>query len=151
MSGIQYPTDIKDIGKFEHQSNITVNVYGCEDKKSFSYISPPWPLQVFTSIYYISLRVKHLITYCWKTWADWYWDNIITTTIKDISVNIVYMAVPVKRYWKTIWEDASYTEHKESSFQKLATRRGVTKSSLQKQNNNVLTFCHLRRFRKHST
>ena len=41
MSGIQYPADIKDIGKFEHQSNISVNVYGCEDKKSFSYISPP--------------------------------------------------------------------------------------------------------------
>ena len=61
MSGIQYPADIKDIGKFEHQSNISVNVYGCEDKKSFSYISPPWPLQVITSIDYISLQVKHLI------------------------------------------------------------------------------------------
>ena len=41
MSGIQYPADIKDISKLEHQSNISVNVYGCEDKKSFSYISPP--------------------------------------------------------------------------------------------------------------
>ena len=32
MSGIQYPVDIKDIGKFEHQNNISVNVYGYEDK-----------------------------------------------------------------------------------------------------------------------
>ena len=35
MSGIQYPVDIKDIGKFENQNNITVNVHGCEDKKIF--------------------------------------------------------------------------------------------------------------------
>ena len=33
MSGIQYPVDIKDISKFEHQNNISVNVYGYEDKK----------------------------------------------------------------------------------------------------------------------
>ena len=31
MSGIKYPVDIKDIGKFEHQNNISVNVYRCED------------------------------------------------------------------------------------------------------------------------
>ena len=36
MSGIQYPVDIKDIGKFEHQNNISVNVYGYEDKKIFT-------------------------------------------------------------------------------------------------------------------
>ena len=35
-SGIQYPVDIKDIGEFEHQNNISVNVYGCEDKNIFS-------------------------------------------------------------------------------------------------------------------
>ena len=35
MSGIQYPVDIKDIGKFEHQNNISVNGYGCEEKKVF--------------------------------------------------------------------------------------------------------------------
>ena len=35
MSGIQYPVDIKDINKFEHQNNISVNVYGYEDKKIF--------------------------------------------------------------------------------------------------------------------
>ena len=31
MSGIQYPVDIKDIGKFEQQNNICVNVYGYEN------------------------------------------------------------------------------------------------------------------------
>ena len=36
MSGIQYPVDIKDIGKFVHQNNISVNVYGYKDKKIFS-------------------------------------------------------------------------------------------------------------------
>ena len=35
MSGIQYPIDIKNINKFEHQNNISVNVYGYEDKKIF--------------------------------------------------------------------------------------------------------------------
>ena len=28
MSGIQYPADIENNGKSEHQNNITVNVYG---------------------------------------------------------------------------------------------------------------------------
>ena len=41
MSGIQYPVEIKNIGKLEHQNNISVNVYGHEDKK----ISP---LQITT-------------------------------------------------------------------------------------------------------
>ena len=36
MPGIKYPVDIKDIGKFEHQNNISVNVYEYEDKKIFS-------------------------------------------------------------------------------------------------------------------
>ena len=35
MSGIQYPVDIKDIGKFEHQNNISVNIYRRKDKKIF--------------------------------------------------------------------------------------------------------------------
>ena len=39
---------------------------------------------------------------------------------------------------KTIWKDASYTGHEESSSKGLMTRRGVTKSSLQKQNTNYV-------------
>ena len=35
MSGIQYPIDIKDIGKFEHQNTIRANVYGYKDKNIF--------------------------------------------------------------------------------------------------------------------
>ena len=35
MSGIQYPVDIKDISKFEHQNNISINVYVYDDKKIF--------------------------------------------------------------------------------------------------------------------
>ena len=35
MSGIQYPVDIKDIGKFQQENNISVNVYGYKDKKNF--------------------------------------------------------------------------------------------------------------------
>ena len=31
---MQYPIDIKDTGKFKHQSNISANVYGYEDKKN---------------------------------------------------------------------------------------------------------------------
>ena len=41
MSGIQYPVDIKYIFKFEHQNNISINVYGCKDKKIF-------PLRIIT-------------------------------------------------------------------------------------------------------
>ena len=33
MSRIQYPVDIKDIGKFEYQDNIIVNVSEYENKK----------------------------------------------------------------------------------------------------------------------
>ena len=35
MSRILYPIRIKDISKFEHQNNISINVYGYEDKKVF--------------------------------------------------------------------------------------------------------------------
>ena len=110
---------------------------GTKIKNSSYYISPPWPLQETTRIYYISMLEKHFITYWWETWADWFQVNMITTT-KNISANIVCTAVPVKRYWKTIWKDTSYTGRKESSSQKLMTRRGVTKSNLQKQNTNYV-------------
>ena len=33
MPGIQYSVDIKNIGKFEHQNNISINVYAYEDEK----------------------------------------------------------------------------------------------------------------------
>ena len=44
----------------------------------------------------------------------------------------------IEEVLKNHWEDASYMEQKESSSQKLTTRRGLTKSSLQKQNTNYV-------------
>ena len=44
--------------------------------------------------------MKHLITNCWKTWADLYQDKIIITTTKIVSDNTVCMTKLVKRYWK---------------------------------------------------
>ena len=55
MSGVKYPVDIKDIGKFEHQDNISANVYGYEDKKIF-------PL--------------FIIYHCWR--------NIAYVSVKDL-------------------------------------------------------------------
>ena len=42
ISGIQYPVEIKDIGKFEHKNNISANVYEYEDEKIF-------PLRITTT------------------------------------------------------------------------------------------------------
>ena len=81
-------------------------------KKSSRYVLPTLPFQGITWIYYISLLRKHLIAYCRETWADSYGDNIIITTTKNSSTNIVYVVVPMKRYWK--------------------------KTSLQKQNTNYI-------------
>ena len=111
---------------------------GKKTKKSSPYVLQPWLLQDITWIYYISLLVKHIITYCWKTEAYWYQVNIIITKAKQIYVTIVCTAAPVKRYRKTIWKDASNTGHNESSSQKVTTREGVTKSNLQKQNTNYV-------------
>ena len=97
-SGMEYPVDIKDIGKSEHQNNISINVHGYEDQKIFSLSITPRPLQDITWIYYISLLMKHLITYWWKIWTHWYWYNMIITTANTISVNIVCMVAPMKRY-----------------------------------------------------
>ena len=44
MSGVKHFVDMKDIDKFEHQNNISVNVYGCEEK-NLRYALPQWALQ----------------------------------------------------------------------------------------------------------
>ena len=43
-----------------------------------------------------------------------------------------------EEYRKTMWKDASYMGHKESSSKKLATRSGMAKSSLEKPNTNYV-------------
>ena len=58
MSAINYPKDIKDISKSEHQNNINVNSMGVKTRKSSSYIFPKLSLQDKMWIYYISLFVK---------------------------------------------------------------------------------------------
>ena len=98
MSGIQYPIDIKDIGKFEHQNNISVNVYGYKDKKIF-------PLCI-TTMTIASHHVNLLYITAGKT------SHYVL--VKDLSrlvsiqynnhngkhyfCQIVYMAVTVKKY-----------------------------------------------------
>ena len=139
VSLIKYPLYIKGIIKFQHQSNINVNVYAWEWKKNVLVTHyQHGHFQDITWIYYISLLTKHFITYWWKTWPYLYQDNVIITTTKNIFANIVYMAAPVKRYWKTIWKDASYSGHKESSSHNLTTRKGMKNSSLQKRNTNYV-------------
>ena len=55
ISGIQYPVDIKDIGKSEHQNNIRVNVSGYEDKKVFSLrITTVTVARHHVNLYYIN-------------------------------------------------------------------------------------------------
>ena len=53
MSGIQYPVDIKDIGKFEHQNNISANFYRYEDKKVF-----PLRITTVTDRHHVRHHVK---------------------------------------------------------------------------------------------
>ena len=58
MSGVHYPVDIKDIDKFEHQNNISVNIYGCEDKKKFPV----------TYYHHGRCKTSHefIIYHCWR-------------------------------------------------------------------------------------
>ena len=128
---LKYEEYERELNMSEHQNKISVNVYECEDTKPSRYVLPPWSLHNITWIYYMSLLMKNLITYWRKTWADWYRDYIITAKVTNISVNIAWMAAPVKRYWKTIWKDASYTGHRV----KFTT----------------FTFCHLCGFQKRFT
>ena len=58
MCGIQYPVDTKDINKFEYQNNISVNVYGYEDKKIF-----PLRITIMTTARH---QVKFIIYHCWQ-------------------------------------------------------------------------------------
>ena len=138
MSGIQNPVDIKDIGKFEHQNNNSFNVYGYQVKKIFS-------------LYITMLTVS-------RDHMNLLYNTVGETThyvlVKDLSrlVSRQYNNNKDKKYFcqccfhgcasaevfKTIWKNATYTGYKESSSQKLTTRRVVTKSNLQKQNTNYV-------------
>ena len=115
MSRIEYPIDIKDIGRFEHQNNISVNVYGCEDKKIF-------PLRITTA----GVAKHHVnLLYIFAGEKSHY------MLVKDLSKLVLrqYNNNKNKKYFcqyclhgctieevlKTIWKDASYTGHKEGT------------------------------------
>ena len=97
MSGSQYPVDIKDINKFEHQNNISVNVYEYEDKKVF-------PLRITTmtaashhvNLLYITVgKTSHYILLKdLSRLVSRQYNNYKNT----VSANTVYMVVPVKRF-----------------------------------------------------
>ena len=63
MSVIQYPVDIKKLANLNTRTTLVLMSMGKKIKKSSRYILPPWPRQGITWIYYISLLVKHHITY----------------------------------------------------------------------------------------
>ena len=100
MSGVKYPVDMKILTNLNTKTTLVLMSVDVKIKKSSRYVLLPWALQDIAWIYYISPLVKHVITYCWKTWADWYQDKIVITTTKNISGNIVYMTKSVKRYWE---------------------------------------------------
>ena len=54
MSGIQYRIDRKDVGKFEHQNNISVNVCGYEDKNFLLHIATVTVARHHVNLLYIS-------------------------------------------------------------------------------------------------
>ena len=97
MSGIQCPVDIKDINRFEHQNNISVNVCEYEDKKIF-------PLRITTMtaashhvnlLYITAGKASHYILLKdLSRLVSRQYNNYKNT----ISVNTVYMVVPVKRF-----------------------------------------------------
>ena len=127
MSGVKYPVDIKEIDKFEHQNNITVNVYGCENKKIF-------PLRITTTGI-----GRHCMNLSYITAGE----TSHYVLLKDLNRLISRQNNnhnDKKYFWKTIWKDANYTGQKESSSHNLTTRRSATKSSLQEQNTNYIYF-----------
>ena len=76
MCGIQYPIDIKDINKFEYQNNISVNVYGYEEKKIF-------PLRI-TTMTTARYQVKFIIYHCWQNISLYIAKRLELTGIKTI-------------------------------------------------------------------
>ena len=104
MSGVKYTVEIKDIDKFEHQNNISVNVYGCEDKKILrSCITPMGVARYRVNLLYITAgKTSHYVFL--KDLSRLISKQNNNHNDKNISSNIVYMTKPVKRYWKKHWE-----------------------------------------------
>ena len=101
---------------------------GTKIRKSPHYALQPCPLQEITWIYYALVKaLTRLVSRQFNNHKG-----------KTYFCQYCLRGCTVKRYWKTIWKDASYTGLREPSSQKLTTRRGVTESNLQKQNTNYV-------------
>ena len=98
MSGVKYLVDIKDIHKYEHQNNISVNVYGCEDKKIFLLgITTMGIARRRMNLLYITAgETSHYVLL--KDLGRLILQQSNNQNDKNISDNIVYMTKPVKRY-----------------------------------------------------
>ena len=134
MSGSQNPVDIKNIGKFEHRNNISLNEYGYEDKKIF-------PLRINTVTV-----ARHHVNLLYITPGE----KSHYVLVKEVSRLVLrqYNNDKNKKYFcqyclhgctsEEVLKGASCMGRKESSSQKLTTRRDVTKSNLQKQNTDYI-------------
>ena len=66
MSGIYYSVDINNIGKFEHQNNNSVSLYGCKGKKIF-------PLRITTVTIardHVDLSIMSILFAWLHQWRD---------------------------------------------------------------------------------
>ena len=138
MSGIQNPVDIKDIGKFKHQNNISFNVYGYQDKKIFSLcITMVTVSRDHMNLLYNTVgETTHYVLV--KDLSKLVWRQYNNDKDKIYFCQYCFHGCTSVEVFKTIWKNATYTGNKESSSQKLTTRRVVTKSNLQKQNTNYV-------------
>ena len=98
MSGIQYPVDVKDINEFEYQNNISLNVYGYQDKKIFLLsITTMTPTRHEVDLLYITAgETSHYVSV--KDLSRLVLRQCNNQNNKNISAKIVCMAAPVKRY-----------------------------------------------------
>ena len=96
----QIPCRHRSIGKFQHQNNISVHVYGCEDQKIFLLgITTMRIARHRVNLLYITAgETSHYVLL--KDLSRLIQRQNNNTTTKDISGNIVYMTKSVKGYWK---------------------------------------------------
>ena len=153
ISAIQCPIDIKDIGKFEHQNNISINVSvnRYEDKQIF-------PLRITTktvAIHYVNLLC---ITAGWKI-SSRICERIEQTGIKSITNNRKHRTYFC---WYCLHGCASEEVLKKHlkrcklhgaqkiKFPEVGDKKGAWKSQVYKSRIPAkFTFCHLRGFQKH--
>ena len=134
MSGIQYPVDMKDIDKFEHQNNSSVNVYGYEDKTIFPlHITILTTARYHVNLLYIAVGEKS--------------DYVLAKDLNRL-VSIQYNHHKHKTYFyqcclhgctseevlKNHLERCKLHVAQRIRSQRLSTRSDVTQSSLQNQN-----------------